>query len=154
MTQASIHHLEKVPAFLERIVALNRIHNPDDPVHDRITGDAEDAEAKEARQRLVRIHRHFPEAPMAEQAAYLLRAFNGMRPFGLANHRTGWDYLDDLVRHHDHRILASEAEGRDLGNDIWDRLRQEHPDGITADGLPDRDATHEWLTEWFRHRIG
>ncbi len=154
MTQASIHHLEKVPAFLERIVALNRVHSPDDPTLDHVANPGGDADAKTTRQALVKIHRHFPEAPMAEQAAYLVRAFNGLRPFAEANHRTVWDYLDDLVRHHDHRLLASEAEGRALGNDVWDRIREEHPDGLTAESLGDRDATHAWLVEWFQHRIG
>jgi len=167
----SIFHLEKFPHFLKRVVDLNRVHARDDPVHGALLlegerrqsllgqGDPEPdtlaGRTQRARRLLSTIHHEFPAgAPVHEQAAYLVRAFSGLRPFDEANHRTGWDYLAETLQHNGHELLAGEDEGRVLGNEVWHRLGSE--EGTPALGPADvleRDAAFEYLVDWFHHRI-
>lgn len=166
----SILHLERLPLFRRRVVDLNRVHDPDNDLHDAILLETDAWEAFQAspqanglleravhgRRGLAAIHKSFPATgPLHEQAAYLVRAFNGVRPFDQANHPTAWDYLGGLAAHHGHALLVNDEEGRSLGNEVWDRIAERHgADGFGRDLVAERDGTFEYLTEWFRHRIG
>lgn len=156
----SIFHLEPFPQFLRRVIDLNRLYNPEDPLHEALlrlsTGDtaAGGDEASLARKKLATIHKEFPHgAPLHEQAAYVVRAFNGLRPFAEANHRTGWDYLSELMIHSGYEVFPSEEEGRALGNEVWGRVGEAYPDGFGRNRVLDRDAVFQYLADWFRPRI-
>ncbi len=153
MTQSSIFHLEPFPEFLRRIVDLNRLHDPESDLHDAVFNDSE-GEAATTRKKLATIHRDFPYgAPLPEQMAYLVRAFTGLAPFDTANHRTGWDYAMELLLHHHKEPLPDEAAGRALAADLWERLQDTYPKGLSRKQVLDRDDTFHWLTDWFRHRM-
>lgn len=165
----SIHHLEPFPHFLQHVVALNRVHAPDDPVHDmllldearwrRLAEDGPDLEtlagrALRARRALAAIHGHFlAGAPAHEQGAYLLRAFSALRPFDEANHRTAWDYLAETLRHHRHELMASEEEGRVLAGELWEHLGPEPGNGLDRTRLQEPDAAFDHAAAWLRPRI-
>lgn len=166
----SIFHLEKLTHFRRRVVDLNRVHDPDNPLHDILLleggaweafQDGDDADgllerAQHGRRALAAIHTSFPAgAPAHEQAAHVVRAFNGLRPFDQANHPTAWDYLAELVEHNGHELMAEDGEGHALGNDVWERIAEQHgPEGFDRDRVAERDAAFDYLVEWFRHRIG
>lgn len=159
----TIFRIEPLDRFMHRVVELNRLHNPDDPLHDamltpRVNGDARRTAAPTpagaARKALASIHREFPfGAPVHEQAAYLLRAFAGLAVFGAGNFRTGWDYAGELLAHHGHSIEATVDDAQDLGAGLWDRLAATYPDGMPRTRLLDRDESLEWLSDWLQHRI-
>ena len=161
MTNASIFHLEPFDRFTHRVVQLNALYNPEDPLHAALTGNGTgdngavpaDAVAA-ARKRLAALHREFPAgAPVADQAAYLIRGFVGLAVFDEANHRTGWDYTAELLRHQHHEVVAPDAEARSLGAETWQRLQASHPDGLRRRDLSQRDDTFEMLRHWFHRRI-
>jgi hypothetical protein len=167
----TLHHLEKFPAFLRRAVELNRVHNPDDPLHDtlRMDPDAWHAlaerepdpdpatpfgQASAARKALVAIHKEFPGgAPVHEQAAYLVRAFAGLQPLGQGDFGTGWDLMAETLEHHRFELLAESEEGRTLANDLWQRMQAAYPHGFARKHLLERDDVLAYLSEWFRPRI-
>ncbi len=150
----SIYKRESFPDFLKRVIDLNAVHAGDDELHAALVDDADDGPGKQARKKLVTIHHDFPYgAPLEEQAAYLLRAFHGLAPFGVADHRTGWDYLSELLTHAGHTIEASQKEVQDLGLALFERLQDSHPDGFDRRHVLDRDDTLAWLTSWFHHRL-
>lgn len=166
----TLFSLEPYPRFLSRVVELNRLHNPDDRLHDflHLAPEAwqdllarqgaepgtEVARASEARKSLHALHSEFPSgSPLPEQAAYLVRGFAGLQPFGEGNHQTGWDYTAELMSHHGHELLMGSEDGRGLGNDLWTRLESAYPQGFTRRNLLDRDETFAFLADWFRHRI-
>ncbi len=165
MTQQSVFHLEPFARFLHRVVELNRLHSPEDPLHDALgldnsawhdfveaAGPDVDA-AVAARRELAAIHEHFPEgAPAHEQAAYLVRAFGAARPFAEANHRTGWDYTSELLEHNGFELMASVDEGRSLGNEVWAQLRAAYQDGVRPD-LGSGDDVSSYLSAWFKPRV-
>lgn len=159
MTQQSVFHLEPFARFLHRVVELNRLHSPDDPLHDALELDHDawhafvesagpDVDAAvAARKELAAIHERFPSgSPAHLQAAYLVRAFSVARPFAEANHRTGWDYVSELLEHNGFELMAGVDEGRALGNEVWERI-----DPAVAD-VGD-DEVLAYLSEWFRPRI-
>lgn len=167
MTQ-SVSHLENWPRFLERVVRLNAVHAPDDRLHAPLRLDPQQWQhvkdqsepgdgslldrAAGSRRALRAIHSHFPAgAPAHEQAAYLVRAFAALRPFDEANHRTGWDFTAELLDHHGCELMATEAEGRELGNQVWDGLDEDRADGVAQAAA--RDELFEYLAQWFRTRI-
>lgn len=153
MAHASIFHLEPFPAFLRRIVELNRLHDPEADLHAAIF-DADKGDGAAARKKLATLHRDFPYgAPVHEQAAYLLRGFVGLAPFDRANHRTGWDYTMELLLHHHKEPLPDAEAGRDLAADLWDRMEAAYPKGLSRKQVLDRDDTFRWLADWFRHRM-
>lgn len=160
MTQQSVFHLEPFARFLHRVVELNRLHSPEGPLHEALSlehdawhefvdqagPDADDA--IKARKELAEIHEQFPAgAPVHQQAAYLVRAFNAARPFTEANHRTGWDYTAELLEHNGFSMLATVGESRELGSQLWERL-----EGDTHD-VAAKDAVYEFLEEWFKPRL-
>lgn len=158
----SIHHLERFPHFLKRVIALNQVYNPDDESHALLglSGPEWEAAARgdspatkiaaRSRKVLHAIHDHFPRgAALTEQAAYLVRAFSGLRPFQEANHRTGWDYTAEVISHGGSQLLATTDEGRALGNDLWDDLRGE----LSVDRLTAKDEAFARVHEWLRTRI-
>lgn len=160
MTQQSVFHLEPFARFLRRVVELNRLHSPDDRLHDALSLDHDrwhafvqeagpDADAAiAARKELALIHEHFPTgAPAHRQAAYLVRAFSVARPFAEANHRTGWDYVSELLEHNGFTLMAGADDGRSLGNEVWERI-----DGTAAD-VEDDDEVLDYLSDWFKPRI-
>lgn len=160
MTQQSVFHLEPFARFLHRVVELNRLHSPDDPLHDALELDHDawhafveeagpDADAAvAARKDLAEIHEHFPGGvPVHRQAAYLVRAFSVARPFAEANHRTGWDYMSELLEHNGFTLMADVDEGRGLGNELWDRL-----DGVRTH-VGDDDEVLAYLHDWFKPRV-
>lgn len=167
--QSSIPHLEPLTRFRHRITELNRLYNHDDPVHPLMEMDGEtwhrtlesrDAErlpvteALSARKSLAAIHQTFPaEAPVPEQAAYLIRAFNGMRPFQAANHRTGWDYAAEVLHHAGHDVVATEPEVHELGNELWSIMDGAYPDGFHASKLLDQDEVWDYLTGYMHRRV-
>lgn len=147
--QATVFHLEKLPAFVRRAVELNRLHAPDDDLHDAILEGATGDGAAHARHVLQTIHRHFPEgASLAVQAAYLVRAFGGLRPFSEANHRTGWDVMAEVLQHAGHQVLATPDEIRSLGNTLWEDLQ-----GFQEEDLEEVDDAARMLESWFHTRI-
>ncbi len=165
MTQQSVFHLEPFARFVHRVVDLNRLHSPEDPLHDALALDGSawhefveaagpDVDAAvAARKDLALIHEGFPNGePVHEQAAYLVRAFSAARPFAEANHRTGWDYVSELLEHNGFALLASVDEGRGLGNDVWDQLREVYPNGAQP-LVHESDGVSEYLLEWFQPRI-
>lgn len=167
--QAIIQHLEPLTRFRRRVSDLNRVYNPDDSVHGVVTmpgpkwqaylqsADADPTLVTEglvARKQLAVIHQSFPAgAAMHEQAAYLVRAFNGLRPFAEANHRTGWDYTAEIVRHAGHDLVATMPESRNLGNELWRVMESAYPDGFIARWILDEDEVWDYLSDYFHRRI-
>lgn len=155
----TVFHLEKFPHFLARVVALNRLYAPDDPVHEHLMaasgpiaeGPEGWREAERTRRILHTIHRHFPEqAPVHEQAAYLVLQFSGLEPFPEANHRTGWDLTAEILQHAGHELTATVAEGQALGIRLWEEIQEA---GVPADGHLHHEHTLTWLGAWFHDRI-
>ncbi len=143
MTQRSVFHLEPFDHFHARVLELNSLYDPEE---DSANGSSR-AKDPELRRSLQEIHAHFPSAPAAEQAAYLIWAFDGLRPLDKANHRTAWDYVAGMVEHADLHLLATEEEGRELGNIVWEAMENH------LFVLDVQDDVYELLTDWFKHRI-
>jgi len=151
---ASIYRLGPADAFVRRAAALARLHEPDDddlPAlvdHARILPDGSAA----TRRALLAIHREFPDlAPVHEQAAYLVRAMAGLRPFAAASDLTGWDLAAETLEHHGFDLLAGSEDGRSLLAGLWRHLDGSDPGQLGW--LQSRDAAFHWLADWFRPRI-
>ncbi|MHB8633073.1 MAG: hypothetical protein ACYDBQ_03770 [Thermoplasmatota archaeon] len=152
MANPSIPRLEAYRDFQARLVSLNGLHNPEDPVHLELS-DAT-AVGSRARGALVAIHSHYPAtAPAWEQAAYLLRGLSGLAPFGAANERTGWDLVAGHLMQHRMPVEEEEREVDDLLAWLGDALAARYPEGFGAQNLLDRDLLFLELFDWFRHRI-
>lgn len=153
--EKTIFKLEPFPRFLQRTLELNRLHSPEDDLHTALDGEATSKEAAWARKLLATIHKEFPEgAQVHEQAAFLVRAFGGLRPFSEANFRTGYDYTVGLLEHHGHPVMVSEDEARAMGADLWDRIEEAFPKGMPRGSALDRDDAFTFLADWFKPRIG
>lgn len=161
----SIYKREAFADFLSRVLELHAVHVGDDEVHDTLRQHKDHDEetvaaagapdhALATRKKLLTIHKDFPYgSPLAEQAAFLVRGFHGLAPFGAADHRTGWDYASGLLEHDGHTIEASATEVEELGLQLFDRLNEAYPAGFQRNNILDRDDLFEWLTHWFHHRI-
>lgn len=125
----NIPRLEPAQRFVTRAVLLNRFHAPDEE------------EYRDARHVLGAIHNGFPDAPVHEQAAYVVARIVRDRPFREANFRTAWDYMADLLDHRGFDLEASLAEAQELGNRVWD-MAEEAPEEMEAQ-----------LAAWFKPRI-
>lgn len=162
----SIYKREPFADFLARVLDLHSVHVEPDNLQETLRagrgndeetvaaiGNAPDA-AVLARKKLLSIHKDFPYgAPLAEQAAFLVRGFTGLAPLGEADHATGWDYTAGLLEHNGHTVEATAAEVEELGLQLFDRLDGSHPQGFGRGNLLDRDDLFSWLTDWFHHRI-
>ncbi len=150
----SIYKRESFPQFLQRVIDLNAVHAGDDELHELLRSESDDGRGKAARKKLVTIHHDFPYgAPLHEQAAYLMRAFYGLAPFGVADHRTAWDYTSELLQHDGHTIEATQQDVEDMGLELFDRLGDSHSGGFERKHVLDRDDTFAWLADWFHHRL-
>lgn len=162
----SIYKREPFSDFLARVLDLHSIYvEPDDLQETLRAHKANDEEtvaaaasspdaAALARKKLLTIHKDFPYgAPLAEQAAYLVRGFHGLAPFGEADHRTGWDYTAGLLEHAGHTVEATAQDVEEIGLQLLDRLAGSHPQGFGRGNVLDRDDVFAWLTDWFHHRI-
>ncbi len=148
---ATIFHLEPFDRFVHRISEYNGLYAPAE-VQQVLEGDA--AEAKDARKKLASLHKEFPTgAPLAEQVAFLLRGFAGLRVFGEGDFRTGWDYTAGLLAHLDHDIAADVADVEELAMQVWDRIEAEHPDGLPRTRLLDRDEAFSYIRDWVKPRL-
>jgi hypothetical protein len=170
---ANIPKIGHAQDFLRRAVALNKVHNPDDPAHAYLEMDhaawqaapekakgrdakvaSELAIATVARHNIASLHHGYPhKAPVHEQAAYLLRGFAGLQPFAVASDLTGWDLVAETLEHHGFDLLAESEEGRALLHALWTRLQREHPGGFQREHLGAHDESFQWLAQWFRPRI-
>lgn len=167
---ASIYRLGHLAEFMARAVALNRLHNPDDPVHAALLMDAaswtarieaagptpagEDAIALQARKGLAALHHEFPAgAPVHEQAAYLLRGLAGLQPFGAASDLTAWDLVAETLEHHGFDVLAESEDARPMLTQLWTSLQATYPTGLQRRDLLERDDALRELSEWFRKRV-
>lgn len=170
-TIPSVPRLEGFREFQVRLVRLNGLHNPEDPVHEHLNADEsawkERAQAHpepdpatplgravRSRKALVALHNQYPStAPAWEQAAYLLRGMAGLQPFGLANDRTAWDYLQGVLLHHHITLDATERETDDLLSWLAQELGRRYPSGFQRSNLLDVDLLWSDLSGWFRHRV-
>ncbi len=171
MTTRSIFHLEKYPFFLNRVLELNRLYNPEDPLHAplELTGDAwhefatkadgaapdsPEGRAVVARKCLYSLHANFPNgSPVHEQMAYLVRGFTGMRLFNEANFRTGWDYAMETAMHNRFELMANDEDRMELANEVFDRCTQTYGDFLEKRLLLERDDVFNYAAEWFHHRM-
>lgn len=125
----TIHRLEPAKQFVNRVVLLNRFHAPDE----------DDYEA--AHHALGAVHNGFPEAPIHEQAAYLVAAIATAKPFSEANFRTAYDYAADTLAHHGYDVEATVTDQQELGNAVWSLLDE------------GQDAVQSYAADWFKPRV-
>lgn len=159
MTEQRIFHLEPFDRFTRRVVELNALYAPDEPVHAALTGegDASRADSKDvrrARRILAGLHKGFPgNASMAEQGAFLLRGLTGAAIFEEANFRTAWDLVGEVFAHNGHDVVADLHETQDLGAAVWERVQATHPEGLEAEDLDGHDEAFEYAATWLRQRL-
>lgn len=161
----SVYEREGFGEFLHRIIRIRLDAELAHPVHDALLeGRHNDEEtvatiavspgdAVRARKALRTIHNDFPYgASVPEQAAFLLRAFIGLDPFGDDDRRTGWTYLVGLLNDHGWTLHADETAQTALVSHLQSRLDATHPGGFQRRHALDRDDVFSGLVDWFdRH---
>ncbi len=171
MTTRSIFHLEKYPFFLKRVLELNRLYNPEDPVHAPLELNGDDwhefasnangsgpdtpqGRAVIVRKCLYSVHANFPNgSPVHEQMAYLVRAFTGLRLFNEANFRTGWDYAMETAMHNRFEVMASDEDRVELANEVFDQCVEAYGEFLDKKLLLERDDVFNYVADWFHHRV-
>ncbi len=125
----NISRLEPTRQFVTRLVLLNRFHAPDETDYEG------------ARHALAGVHKSFPEAPVHEQAAYLVTHVAAQRAFATGNFRTAWDYMADTLAHKGFDLEATHSEVNEWRSKAMNQIDEE-PAEFQAE-----------LADWLRSRI-
>lgn len=111
-------------------------------------------EAVRTRKSLRTIHSDFPYgSAIAEQSAYLLRAFIGIDPFGDNDDEIAWAYLHAMLENHAWVLEASIGDQREYADALRLKLTVSYPSGFQRRHVLDRDEIFSGIVDWFDSRI-